>query len=190
MTSMPKPSLRTHFESPGGLPACGVVARYPHLAYAQTPDWEDVDCRACLALRDRPLPVPARIRVYPENRSLYARVNVWPDQQAMYRHRPLDRDHSGSCTGQEQWRRSGKKSGLFAEVNLHAHALDIETVAHEMTHAAWRWAKRVGWSQENGDPDSHDCSNAEERFCYALGRMVRQFTDRARALGLYTEEAG
>lgn len=183
MSAIPTPTLRTHLESPGGLPACGVASRFPGLAYAQTVEREDVDCKKCLALDPSALPVPVRVRIYPENRALYAIVNVWRTESDMYRHRPLDRNHSGSCTDTEGWH-AGKKRPQFAEVNLHRGALDSETVCHEITHAAWAWARRVGWAMEEDRLRATDASESEERFCYALGRMVRQFVDRTWALGL------
>lgn len=139
-------------------------------------------------------------RVYPENRSLYAIVNIWPTKKAMYAHRPLQRNHEAVCTGTTLYymppKRSGKpnrKAGLFAELNFHRKFLGIGCVSHEFTHAAFSWANRVNLPiQEIKEMPLSSMKHGvlpqdgpEERFCYALGEMVKQFTERAYKLGIY-----
>lgn len=143
-------------------------------------------------------PWPITFRIYPENKSLYATVNIWPSKAAMYRHRPLQRTHEASCTGQMAFypKRKGKqrKDGLFAELNFHRKSLGVGVVSHEITHAAFSWAERRRiplaiehtWYDVNAKRKgvlSQD--SPEERFCYALGEMVRQFTERCYKIGVY-----
>jgi hypothetical protein len=145
---------------------------------------------------------PLTFRVYPERKSLYVVVNVWPTKKAMYAHRPLNRNHEASCTGTTRivvpprgstsrtWKR-----GEFAEVNFYRGALGVGVVSHEFTHAAFCWAerrklKRIAEEEERGMTVRGDVSilpvdGVEERFCYALGEMVRQFTQKLYDLGLY-----
>ncbi len=141
---------------------------------------------------------PITFRLYPENASLYAIVNVWPTKKAMYQHRPLQRNHEASCTDTTIIRCfNGKqrKLGLFAELNFYKRYLGMGCITHEITHAAFSWADRVKLplSEISDNPLSQATSGAvlpqdgpEERFCYALGEMCRQFVNRADKLGLYS----
>lgn len=145
-------------------------------------------------------------RIYPENRSLYAQVNIWPTKTAMYAHKPLGRNHEASCSGQQliyvppkskDPKQRRRKIGLFAELNFYRARLGVEVISHEMTHAAFCWAERrrlnlanaIG--EHNWQIRKHDAvldqDGTEERFCYALGQMVRQFTQKCYDLGLYKE---
>lgn len=89
-----------------------------------------------------------------------------------------------------------RKSGLFAEANFNRHAIGIEVVSHELTHAAFAFAERrkldLGQTvdkfyKEGGQFESLDIDGPEERFCYALGQMCRQFTAKCYKIGLYRE---
>lgn len=142
-------------------------------------------------------------RIYPEGSYLYAEVNVWPTKKAMYGYKPLNRNHEASCTGTTLYRVSKKqrgrpqrtrKTGLFAELNFYRGYLGVGCVSHEMTHAAFSWADRVKLplSEISESPLSKTSGilprdGAEERFCYALGEMVRQFTKTLYAKGIYRE---
>ena len=148
---------------------------------------------------------PVTFRVYPENRSLYAVINIWPTKTAMYRHRPLGRDYQATTKGVMVYdvppAKSGKptrKRGLFAEINFCRACLGIGVVSHEMTHAAFCWAERRGlpletvysaqnWKANRKRNSTMKLDSVEERFCYALGEMCRQFTQRCYDLGLYRE---
>jgi len=141
-------------------------------------------------------------RIYPEGRFLYAEVNIWPTKKAMYEHKPLSRDHEASCTGSTLYRvakkRRGKrqrirKAGLFAELNFYRRYLGVGVVSHEVTHAAFSWADRVRLplSEISDDLPGSQTSGvlprdgAEERFCYALGEMMRQCTQKLYDKGIY-----
>jgi hypothetical protein len=151
----------------------------------------------------KPAPNPLlSFRVYPEDRFLYAVVNIWPTKKAMYAHKPLDRKHLASCTGQQRLvipprgsKSRVRKRGEFAELNFFRGSLGVEVVSHEFTHAAFCWADRRKLNLAlASNPDSSQSTNGtleinsvEERFCYALGRMVNQFTSRLYDNGLYKE---
>lgn len=140
---------------------------------------------------------PITFRVHPENKSLYAVVNIWPSKRAMYAHKPINRNHLASCTGQDLLRVSPngdtRKLGLFAEVNFIRRALGIGVVSHEFTHAGFCWAERRGLPLEHIKQAAQLVGNVladdsiEEQFCYAVGEMCRQFTQRCYDLGLYKE---
>jgi hypothetical protein len=146
----------------------------------------------------KPEPKPVTIRVYPENRSLYYTCYVWPSREAMHRHmrsegRRPRRPSIGLVTGAycARHRRyrvyddgSMRISPQIGEVHFHRDQLDSETVTHEFTHAALGWAERVG-CDPTGEGSEDYWNDPEERFCYALGEMVGQFTTRAYALGVY-----
>jgi hypothetical protein len=168
---------RTHYAATGYEPVCGLEARRPGRMRTFSRHLEDVDCGTCLRVVAVGLVRPVSIRVVPvEGESLYASCYVWPTKRAMYRHRPLERNHEASTTDLDGWV-SGRRSPRFAELNFYRGALGVEVVTHEFGHAAHAWARR---KRIRLDLD------AEERFCYALGAMVRQFYTRAFALELCT----
>lgn len=119
-------------------------------------------------------------RVYPEDKFLYAVVNIWPTRKAMYAHKPLDRNHVASCTGQTRIvvpPNGGRirKRGEFAELNFYRGRLGVEVASHEFTHATFCWAERRNLnlnlvmhpdnSQTRGETLETD--SVEEKFCYA-----------------------
>lgn len=149
-------------------------------------------------------PKPIKFRVYPDGQFLYAEVFIWPTKKAMYATSPIPRNYEARCGGRELYvippKRKGRaqrvrKMGLFAELHFHKRALGIEVVSHEFTHAAFCWAERrkldlnEAVSQHDwkigGDKETLDQDGVEERFCYVLGRMCRQFTQKCYDVGLY-----
>ena len=144
-------------------------------------------------------------RVYPEGTFFYAVVNIWPSKAAMYQYIPLSRDYSATCKGVERItvypkseNRRPRKLGQFAELNFHRRQLGIEVVSHEFTHAAFCLAERrkmdlgsiisdQNWRTDRKRNQRLNPDGVEERFCYALGRMVNQFTRKCYDLGLYEE---
>ena len=141
-------------------------------------------------------------RVYPENRFLYAVVNIWPTKKAMYQHKPLGRNHEASCSGITRIvvaprgsKTRQRKRGEFAEINFYRGALGVGVVSHEFTHATFCWAerrklKRIAEEEERGMAVKGGeallpLDGVEERFCYALGEMCRQFTLKCYELDLY-----
>jgi len=138
---------------------------------------------------------PVKFRLYPENRSLFCPVHVWPDKAAMLAYFRRDRgkrfaeahaDAAAVASGREVYRvlpgKPMRKTGEFCEINCHRGELTEEIVSHEVAHAALRWRSRVGLAVGRDDDfgGHEDVSDAEERFCYALGRMVKQFTSNLR----------
>lgn len=142
-------------------------------------------------------------RLYPEGSFLYCQVNIWPTKKAMREHTLLPRNAEASCGGREEYivppkreKKPVRKTGLFAEVNFYRNRIGIEVVSHEMTHGTFAFADRrkldigkvlplaFAVSGANRTLD-RDC--AEERFCYALGVMCRQFTQKCYDLGLYQD---
>lgn len=150
---------------------------------------------------------PITFRLYPEGRFLYCEVNIWPTKKAMHQHLPLTGNTVASCGGRTSYiaepKRKGRpqrlrKTGLFAEANFHRKQIGIEVVSHEMTHAAFAFADRRSLRLDQvldkqytkgGRNNVMDLDGPEERFCYALGQMCRQFTQKCYDLGLYQDIA-
>lgn len=87
-----------------------------------------------------------------------------------------------------------RKTGLFAEANFHRKEIGIEVISHEMTHATFAFADRRKLPlaetinkkfEKNGRFNVLGLDSTEERFCYALGQMVRQFVNKCYETGLY-----
>lgn len=147
---------------------------------------------------------PVKIRVRPEGRALYATAYVWPTKKAMRAHAYANkvwrrRDKFGAyCQTFTKIRVHAdgrcRTSPEFAEVHFALSQMGSETIVHEFTHAAWGWARRTGWRVDEdalaSGYDNGSASESEERFCYALGAMVRQFVNRAHALGVYDPSDG
>ena len=130
----------------------------------------------------------AKIRVYPEERSLYVTCYVWPNKRAMRRETSrLNGGASMAGAGAACFTYRRERVGIdgscsrlspqFGEIHFSRTQLGSETITHELTHALLGWARRVGWK-----PD--DDMDREERFCYAMGAMVRQLVNRLYARGL------
>lgn len=141
-------------------------------------------------------------RVYPEGTFHYAEVLVWPDQESMlkngYRTEEIaDSNVEGYCVPTRKWKVSAngkcRKTGVFAQVNFFVGCLGMEVVTHEFTHAMFCWADRReldlskipiqsgGWN----DTGTLPVDGVEERCCYALGKMAKQFVQKATKAGLY-----
>lgn len=142
---------------------------------------------------------PISFRLYPEGSFLYCEVNIWPNKKSMLDHTRLGGTKYEACCGGRvayEIRDDGltRKTGLFAEANFNRHRIGTEIISHELTHACFAFAERRKldlaqtvdkFYKEGGQFESLDIDGPEERFCYALGVMCRQFTNKCYALGLY-----
>lgn len=153
-------------------------------------------------MKKKPTVKPVTFRLYPEGTFLYCEVNVWPAKKAMREYNPLPGKYAASCGGRDQYiippkgKGRMRKTGLFAEANFHKQCIGIEVVSHELTHAAFAFADRRKLPLEQtlakdyqmgGSKAVMDQDGPEERFCYALGQMCRQFTQKCYDLGLYQD---
>jgi hypothetical protein len=180
-------SRRTHYVVAGISPVCGFDARWGGRTRTFTRRLEEVDCLACLRVVASGITRPVVVRVYPvERERLYATCYVWPSRRAMYRHRPLDRNHEAATTEVDGWI-AGRRSPCFAELNFFRASLGVEVVTHEFGHAAHCWRRRKGIDVDSPAEGTLEVDHPEELYCYALGRMVRQFYARVFALGLEVE---
>lgn len=146
---------------------------------------------------DRPRTTPAGqlafYRVYPERGSrLHFRVRIFRSLRAMRRylaadpfHRTLGRHGKAMCSTWTRHRvRRGRRSRItdeMGEIVIPRAWLGAGVIAHEATHAALGWARRIGLQgvlDAAGRPGR--VSDPEERFCRALGEISRQI-----AVGLY-----
>jgi len=142
---------------------------------------------------------PISFRLYPEGSFLYCQVNIWPNKKAMHAHTRLpNHNYEACCGGREEYvvrkKKRTRKTGLFAEANFNRHRVGVEIMSHELTHAAFAFAERRKLDLneaidktyiENGALVAMQRDGPEERFCYALGQMCRQFTIKCYELGIY-----
>jgi hypothetical protein len=145
---------------------------------------------------------PISFRVYPDGRFFYCEVNIWPNKASLHKHGPPGRNYEACCGGRVMYivppkreKKPARKTGLFAEANFHRRALGVEVVSHEFTHAAFALAERkrldlnsaIGDHNWSDDKEVLNQDGVEEIFCYAVGKMVRQFTQKLYDLRLYRE---
>ncbi len=132
---------------------------------------------------------PIRFRIHPECRSLYVIVKVWPDKVSMikglqaeygkaYADEHADADGLGGSL--DVWNFAGKdkpgrKKPICGEIACHRERLNLEVVTHEVAHVALGWARRIGLVIKDAGSAGPHVSPEEERFCYAVGRMVNEF---------------
>lgn len=135
----------------------------------------------------------ATFRIYPEPRAsrLYYQVLVFTNVQAIRRYlrrsaypdRRLGRHGVALCSNYEIRRLSSrgrfKPLPVCGEILFPRRRLRAGVIAHECAHAALGWARRIGLNVVQ-EPKARPrrggtcVSDAEERFCYALGELNRQ----------------
>lgn len=124
----------------------------------------------------------AKFRVHPENRALYYTVFVWRTLLEFREANPGNSHALGLCRSWIRLRcvkQANRMLSECGEVHLCRFHLRIGIIVHEFTHAVIGWAARIrclpdftpiqerqAGRFEKNDPD--------ERFCHALGEMVRQ----------------
>lgn len=140
-------------------------------------------------------------RIYPESRhGLYFVVRLFTTRSALAACiRAYGRTPGRGTIGIVMpWRTSSWdqrwRTGKFAgEIGLLAETAKNEVCAHEATHAALAWARRIGFADgivatENARRRhapvmlTRDCD--EERFCYAVGRINKQIVAGLYACGV------
>jgi hypothetical protein len=140
-------------------------------------------------------PEVACFRVFPEPGSwLFYRVRVFATEDTLRHYLAADRDvdrtaafHSRAlCT---RWTRTrvlanGRTRTCpdMGELLFVLPLIDSEVISHECSHAAIGWAQRVGLRLLHDAPGVQYARADEERYCYALGRMVKDVTERVAAI--------
>ena len=71
----------------------------------------------------------------------------------------------------------------MGEILFVLRSIDAEVISHEVGHAAIGWAQRIGLHPFGIDRHPQYANADEERYCYALGRLVLQVTERVAARG-------
>jgi hypothetical protein len=142
----------------------------------------------------RPFGQVAAFRVFPESRSgLFYRVRLFDSERALGQYlRSDDIDRSAAYGARalcSRWTRTrttanGRTRTMpdMGEILFVVRSLDAEVVSHEVGHAAIGWAQRIGIRPFGTGTDCQYAGPDEERYCYALGRMVLQVTERVAAL--------
>lgn len=121
-------------------------------------------------------------RIYPNNKSLYWRVIIHPSKKALTQTaRELHKTSANpEVWKQANWRKAdaltltydetiGTYSRAVGEIHFNEWFVTPEVIAHEMTHAAVNWGRRVNL---HVDTD-------EEAIALAVGNMTQQFYDKA-----------
>jgi hypothetical protein len=142
----------------------------------------------------RPAGQLACFRVFPEPSSrLFYRVRVFATPVTLGEYlRSDDIDRSAAYGARalcSRWTRTrttgtGRTRTLpeMGEILFVAPLIDHEVISHEVAHAAIGWAQRIGIRPFATGTDCQYAGPDEERYCYALGRMVLQVTERVAAL--------
>jgi len=139
---------------------------------------------------------------FEEERHLYVTVYVFATKEGMRWYwdrceRGSKHDYEARYCGlvRRTYNRKGERTrtlGEFAEVTFCKGALITEIVSHEFTHIALAYARRrkVAMSPDADTERDPGWMQREEVVCYAAGSLIRQFVNRAHALGLYDLHGG
>lgn len=93
---------------------------------------------------------------------------------------------AGTCSTYKAYGKDGKVKPVLGEINLLKDHLWVENVSHELTHAAFGYIRRKGLSlDKNGTEVCMPVDCDEEKFCYALGFMMKQITRKLNRLKLW-----
>jgi hypothetical protein len=142
----------------------------------------------------RPSGQVACFRIYPESpRGLFYTVKLFATELAMREYLIADDIDRSAAYGARalcsRWTRTrttgtGRTRTLpeMGEILFVAPLIDHEVISHEVAHAAIGWAQRIGIRPFATGTDCQYAGPDEERYCYALGRMVLQVTERVAAL--------
>lgn len=142
---------------------------------------------------------PIRFRIYPEKKTLFFSVNIWPTKKAMHEfHNKIDRPDQprlskysvGCFCGMERWtykpHKQGHKSPFMGDIHLIQGKLHYDVVSHEIHHAAFHWAHRVGGILSViADPEANHVTAEEERLCYGHSKMLYQVASKLHELGFW-----
>ena len=148
-------------------------------------------------------------RIYPERSEgrkgyLFATVRVWPTRRAFRKHgKKIDNRTmlhprcDGCCTTISVWKVSGNVRRMtpeFAWIDLMYAHTDMNTVVHELQHAAFAWAVRRRLDPREPvkarirpGPRVGDRASVEERIAEAIGNMASDFVQAGLRTGIYRD---
>lgn len=135
----------------------------------------------------RPFPI-TRFRLHPNRGRCYLDVRVWNSAS------DLRKATGVKCCGLVRpfevlnIKLNGKttRKSIVGEIHLCKGALGIGVVSHEMTHAGLAYLDHRGIKLTRDDKNSRWVHDSEEQLAYVVGNLVRLFTIKAYALGIYT----
>lgn len=144
---------------------------------------------------------PIGFRIYPakgKSRSrLFFRAMVWPEQRTMHRflrvlrhQRDIEKSMMACCLELNCYKTSAdgsrRKRKNIGELHFYSDQFDAELTTHEVTHAAFVWARRVGLDiSVHSDHDGARVHPNEERFVESVGFMMSQLAWQAYRLKLW-----
>lgn len=131
-----------------------------------------------------------RFRLHPNCGRCYFDVLVWNSAHDL---RKATKAGKSKCFGMVRSfevldiQRNGKTSrkSIVGEIHLCKGALGIGVVSHEMTHAGLAYLKHRGIKLQCDNPNSRWVHGSEEQLAHVVGNLVRLFTLKAYAIGLY-----
>ncbi len=150
-----------------------------------------------MARKPSPKPITS-FRIYPERRGLHFLVYVWPTKSAMLahfrrEHLHADRRTVAQCSTYRRLKVDAagrmRTSPRMGEISFHLGRVTAEVLSHEVAHAALGWARRIGIrlsdAEGSGRTSQGLVSDAEERYCYGLGRMIEQVNHQFHRRGVW-----
>lgn len=128
-----------------------------------------------------------KFRLYPkQGSSLYALVIIHDTREQMLAQLNPNSQNTEKLrafeSGIQKWKH-GKKLPIFTEIHCHKNDLSPELIAHELIHATFTYALRVGLKPEKKKEDYivgklgilPNADNDEEKFCSAHTKMFIDF---------------
>lgn len=129
-------------------------------------------------------------RVYPEHRRLHFDVFLWPTVKSMrqYLTAQLPRRGMSKVLACVVWPINAKdrpRRDYLGEMHFNQTHLGRDIIAHEATHAALAWARRLG-VRINEEVRGYDAPADEERFCDVIGALTHQILETLDHYGIST----
>lgn len=120
------------------------------------------------------------VLIFPTKAEMYAWYEAWARRRDGIDHvveQPYDFEGITSTWEHLRVGPDGAETRLdeMGQILLHQAAVGAGVVAHECTHAALAWARRVGLSIAPSLDGPQDAPEADERLCWVLGWLVSQF---------------
>jgi hypothetical protein len=143
-----------------------------------------------------PRPKTVRFRLYPRKKpGLYFVAHVWPDLAAMVEYLELTyykdcgaADVKACCVPIRLWSHyeggRKQKQPFCGELHFSKGWFTATTTSHEVTHATFAWAQRIGLKVK--EAVGRDVSESEEQIAEALGFMMGQLNYHAYRLKLWS----
>ena|SRR6185369_10871587 len=121
---------------------------------------------------------------------LFFRVKVWKSKRDMYANGP-DQPHTylACCENYTavNVHKDGRRemTGECGTLHFYKGRTGTSTVSHEITHAAFSWARRHRISLDSHPESETSVANAEEAFCWVQGWLFGEIAKKFWATGIW-----